>query len=352
MRPFVLALLLLSGFLETRAQNNDSLIEAMINRRCRTIVVPILPHPKLNPQAANFRRIDVMDDRADTFRFGLTTEEASRQHQLVFVAPASVALAAWLNQWYTQPGQTNQLVVVIKDLWVNENAELQQQGRREAWSIHFQLEGYWKQISDYLPLIRFDTTVFINAKSIQSIEHQVPLILDVFMDKINSLDVAALAERRKPVTRTQIDSFANTRYHFRIETDTSLVKGVYANLDEFRNNSPSVTSYQLTKDKQGLMELQTADANGRYTYTHTAWGLCDGKQSYVMMDGNCFPIFVLHHQFYVLGSKQYSAKQVWIPFLLPLGPGAIMSGSMDIVESATRNLRIYPLDLESGRIGL
>jgi len=350
MRPFIVTILLFGGFLQARAQNSDSLVQAMINRRCKSIIVSILPHPKLNPQAANFNHIEVRDYRADTLRFGLTTEEPSRQHQLLFNAPASTALAAWLNKWYTQPAQENDLLVLIKDLWVNEAPYLPRRGRNEAWSILFRLEGYQRQNDVYLPLVRLDTTVYINAKSIVSIEHQVPIILDVFMDKINNLDISALAGQRRLVTASQIDSFAATRYHFPIETDTALVKGVYANLDEFRNNQPSVTAYQLTKDRQGMLELQTADANGRYTYTHTAWGLCDGRQSYVMMDGNLFPVFVLHHQFYVLGSKRYSVNDVWVPLYAPLG-GGFLTGTTDISESVTRNLRVYPIDLESGRIG-
>jgi hypothetical protein len=350
MRPFIVTILVFGSFLQARSQNSDSLIQSMINRRCKSIIVPILPHSKLNPQAATFNHIEVRDYRSDTFRFGLTTEEPSRQHQLLFNTSASTALSVWLNKWYTQSEQKNHLLVLIKDLWVNEEADFPRQGRHEAWSIRFCFEGYQKQNDAYLPLVRLDTTVYINAKSIVSIEHQVPMILDVFMDKINNLDLPALAGQRRLVTASQIDSFAATRYHFHIETDTVLVKGVYANLDEFRNNQPSVTAYQLTKDKQGMLELQTADANGHYTYTHTAWGLCDGKQSYVMMDGNLFPVFVLHHQFYVLGSKRYSVNDVWLPLYAPLG-GGFLTGTTDISESVTRNLRVYPIDLESGRIG-
>lgn len=60
----------------------------------------------------------------------------------------------------------------------------------------------------------------------------------------------------KPICRS--------RYHFPIETDNRFAKGVYANFEEFRNNKPSISDYQLTKDKQGILELQIPDENGKY----------------------------------------------------------------------------------------
>ncbi len=38
------------------------------------------------------------------------------------------------------------------------------------------------------------------------------------------------------------------------------------------------------------MELDIPDGKGRFIYTHTVWGFCDGSQVYVMMDGNVFSL--------------------------------------------------------------
>lgn len=70
-----------------------------------------------------------------------------------------------------------------------------------------------------------------------------------------------------------------------------------------------------------------------------------------MMDGNLFPVFILNHQFYILGSKGYSISQTWVPLFAPLGPAAFMLASVDISQKTTRALRIFPVDMETGAIG-
>jgi hypothetical protein len=135
-----------------------------------------------------------------------------------------------------------------------------------------------------------------------------------------------------------------------MDTATTLVKGVYANVEEFRNNQPSIAQYEIAKDKGAELALSTPDGNGHFVYTHTAWGFCDGNQVFVMMDGNVFPVVRGHHQFYVLGSREYRNNKIWVPFLVPLGPAAAVYGITDVHDNVVRSLRLFRLNVRSGRV--
>ncbi|MBS1663190.1 MAG: hypothetical protein JST68_19260 [Bacteroidetes bacterium] len=128
-------------------------------------------------------------------------------------------------------------------------------------------------------------------------------------------------------------------------------KGVYTNIDEFRNNAPSITGYEVTKDKQANLELRIRDIDGNLYYSHTMWGFCDGQQIYVMMDGNLFPIFSVQHQMYVLGSKEYRTSKIPLLFLVPLSPGiAYLYGVATYDAAVLLKLDLFRLNMETGEV--
>jgi len=69
-----------------------------------------------------------------------------------------------------------------------------------------------------------------------------------------------------------------------------------------------------------------------------------------MMDGNLFPVFRVYHQFYVLGSKGYRDKKLWLPFIIPLGPGGLVLGTTDVSDHVVRTLRLFRLNVKTGRV--
>src|SRR5579863_7809493 len=138
-----------------------------------------------------------------------------------------------------------------------------------------------------------------------------------------------------------------------MDTATQLVKGVYRSVEEFLNNTPSIEKAELTTDKTGGFELLISDENGQLYYTRKVWGYCDGSRTYLMIDGNLFPLFSICHQFYVLGSKEFQLKKKvsMVPFVTPVVPVLLFS----IVASGTdtrliRSLRVYRVDTGTGQV--
>jgi hypothetical protein len=84
-------------------------------------------------------------------------------------------------------------------------------------------------------------------------------------------------------------------------------------------------------------------------YTHRAWGLCDGEHIFVMMDGNVFPAFLVGHQFYVLGSKEYLDKRTRVPLFIPF-PGGFAYGISTVSDNVFRKLQLFRLNMDSGQV--
>jgi hypothetical protein len=61
--------------------------------------------------------------------------------------------------------------------------------------------------------------------------------------------------------------------------DTALVlkKGVYANVDEFRNNQPSIFNYDIQPDENGLSQLYLKDETGKPYFPGRCGGIAMGN---------------------------------------------------------------------------
>lgn len=302
---------------------------------------------------ALFREISVIDLRRDTSRLGIVSYGGHGQQQVSFRQPGGVAgnFAGLLDSLYTTPGGTHSLLVAIKDCWLSDPPDSM---RRllgvQGLVLAFRLEAYLKNGDGYTPLVYLDTVVAGRAADV--VERGIPMLTEAFMDKVVDADVDR--PRRRTVSVSEIDSFAQTRYHYPMDTATRLVKGVYTSVEEFRDNRPSIKDYEFSKDPTGNMELRVRDSDGRYYFTHTVWGLCTGSQVYLMMDGNLFPVYLVGHQFYVLGSPRlqrgFDGSSLPLGFL-PLGIGLLGSVTLSNINTpAFRHLRVFRLDAETGMV--
>ncbi|HEY4206179.1 MAG TPA: hypothetical protein VGM31_05165 [Puia sp.] len=266
-----------------------------------------------------FDSIRVVDFRGDTSRIGLASNGHGKQVEVLLNGSVTARLTGYLNARYSAPTAKHHLLVAIKDLWVSDPDSAELNLDRSHWSIGFRWEAYLSAGDGYIPLTYMDTVgIYRDYSPTRLVSHKLPYLITAFMDRIADYFLLDGWTRKRMISYAQIDSFARSRFHYAIDTARQLVKGVYASVDEFRKNAPSIERYEITKDKDSLLELRIPDENGRLYYTHEAWGYCDGQRAYMMMDGNVFPVFSVGHQFYVLGSKEYGHRRVWVPFYAPM----------------------------------
>jgi hypothetical protein len=359
MKPFAVLYLLLALATPAAAQQGG-IGQKLFQKKCGVdrIPLPLDKYGRDYPQL--FQQISVMDARPDTCRIGIVRTSRTGQNELRFHSPVSEQLTGYLNAAYSKPAGRYQLLVVLKDLWIAFPDSFEVKSHFEL-NIRFRVEAYVKAGDGYGPLMRFDTTLTrLRGLVVSSLATDVLRdLFDYFMGQVATTD---LGRERRLVTYQQIDSFNRARFAYPMDTATRLVKGVYATVDEFRNNAPSILNYTVDNDPSGKPQLNVADESGQLYFNHTAWGFCDSNQVYVMMDGNLFPVFTVGHQFYVMGSKEYRQKTRRVGYsigsIMPIGAvmgmGTYFSASAtagaDISGGTTRTLRIFRVDPVTGMI--
>ncbi|HEV3414657.1 MAG TPA: hypothetical protein VG101_19390 [Puia sp.] len=354
MKPFAILYLLLA--LTTPAAGQpDSVGERLIQKKCgvERVALPLGKYGHDFPDL--FQQISMIDARPDTSRIGIVRTGRRGQNEVMFILPVSQQLTGYLNATYSRPAGRYQLLIVLKDLWIAVPDSFDIRARLE-WNVRFRVEVYVKANDRYAPLMRFDSTVTgLRGEVASSIAtDQVRELFDFFMRQVAATD---LDKDRRLVSYQQIDSFNRAQFAYPMDNATRLVKGVYVTFDEFRDNAPSILNYTIDKDPLGKPQLNVPGENGRMTFNHTAWGYCDGHQVYVMMDGDLFTVFAVGHQFYVLGSREYSHKATSTG-IGPGAPGGVIIGTAaalsapagDVVGKTTRTLRIFRLDPVTGRV--
>lgn len=352
MKPYLLTIFFFYVIFQAPAQSRSSDDgQRFIKKKCGVVLVHLPLKRNERPSPLLFDSIRVIDFRRDTSRVGLIGSGKWSQDEVLLRAPAATQLGAYLKAGYANPLGSNTLLVVIKDLWISGPDK--DNVLHPVWNVAFRLEGYLQKGNEYMPLAYLDTLAAFSEFKVENMAAaELPELIGLFMDKVNDRLREEIIEARGVISYEQIDSFCRIPFNYPMDTAITLTKGVYASVEEFRNNAPSILRYEVSKDPKSNLELQIPDENGQLYYTHTVWGFCDGKQAYVMMDGNVFPVFCIHHQFYVLGSKDYRNPKVNVPMFIPLGLGAavFLGGVNSISDNVSRTLRVFRLDVQSGEV--
>jgi hypothetical protein len=146
--------------------------------------------------------------------------------------------------------------------------------------------------------------------------------------------------------------FNQSGFELPIYTDSILVRGVYKNFEEFKNNAPSIAGYEIRVDR-GSLVLYIKEGGGESYYSHKVWGYCDGKNAFMLLDGDLYPVWKEQKSFYLLGSKEKVVSSTRIPIIIPagqLGYSIVSSEAMKKGKLPLTNLRIFSLDMKTGRI--
>jgi hypothetical protein len=302
--------------------------QQIILKKCKSEHVRIFPDKSGQGYPDLFNEIRVLDARPDTSRIGIVRTGISIQTDILLEGPVAAQLTGYLNTTYARPKGSHSLLIVLKNLWI-----------ASSYHFRFHVDAYLQAGDGFMPLISMDSTLhFLKGETAASMaEIQTREMFAEFMDRLASGD---LDKERRTVSAGQIDSFNQARFAYLMDTATHLEKGCYRSFQEFLNNTPSIGNAEFTTDKNGDFALRIPDENGQLSYTRTVWGYCDGS---------LFPIFTVYHQLYVLGSIEYRRKRIFVPFLIPLGPGALI-GVTHIDLGVAKSLRILRINANNGHV--
>jgi hypothetical protein len=339
-------------FTHLHAQN-DSLDQHVVKKKCNRIYIRLnYKSSKPTGDSVAAARFEVIDCRPDTTRIGLWGEGNS-PYEGVFRSGTSTTLATYLNALYTQTPGPSSLLVVLKKLWLYDTVFVKQP--REVKEKHgigriiFRGEAFLKTKEGLVPYAYLDTMITSPFHIVDVAALKLPVVLTAFVNKITAVDEAAVVKRNRLFSYRSIDSLNERRFAYPMDTAQVLREGVYASVEEFRNNQPSVFNYEVQPDKSGYGQLYLKDGEGKLYFSRKIWGYCDGHRAYMMMDGNLFPILSVDHAFYIWGSKDYRASDYNAPILVPL-PGAFLLAMVPMSGSVDRKMRFFSLDVQTGQV--
>ena len=295
--------------------------------------------------ASGFSHFEVIDERADTSRIGIHTclPDFGRNHdrQLVFTQSAAAELAQYLNSRYARAGAPYTALVILRTLWLsdanNPRAEVLRHPERRLERTHIRLKAEIYGIRDgrYIPVLRFDTLQTAWKRRIlqeRSTYYEwglnLALLIDELADSATRL-TPAKGDINRSVALDDIRHFNASRFDAPIG-ETPFARGVYANFEEFRNNSPSIQDFEVKlENNERLLYIRES---GMAYYSHDVWGYCDGKEIYIMRDG-------------VLCPAWKEGKAFYIP------AGAPGTGALTIAHGRDYKQRsIYFIDMDTGDI--
>jgi hypothetical protein len=246
------------------------------------------------------------------------------------------------------------VLMVVQQLWLTDV------NYKEAVDLHtFQtksaktakalckIDVFIKDHEDYLPLVRIDTAISSN----DYIVHSANKLLASTFEHVQSKIEAAYNEKRyvtrkKFTTETILKEYSK-RFDYPINTTSAPIKGVYSSFTEFKNNKPSIANFAVRPNENEPPSLYLVDDKGNETFTRNAWGVCDGKDMYIMQSGLLFKLFKYQNGFYWMGIKDMKLRQVGIPIIIPF-PGGFIYG----VEPSSSFMKIrlapYLLNIDTG----
>lgn len=348
------SLLIVFGFLymPARAQR-DSLSQRFLTSKCGQLHLSLLTKRVTSEEKlpTNFGRFEVVDFRQDTSRIGFWMADKIRR-EFVFHGSANETISSFLNH-YTDPSGTRSFLILIKKLWLYDTVLSTKSTKSFAQvgkgRILFRGEAFLKTSDGYLPYTYLDTVISSPTSVKDMAIFRLP---DLFYDLLKKIAGVQqeITLKRKAFSFSELEALNNTQFNYPMDTARVLKKGVYASIEEFRNNNPTILNYEIQADENDLKQLYLKDGNGKTYFSRKMWGYCDGQQCYAMMDGNLFPVISVNHAFYVFGSRQYEKKGTAVPILFMLIPPVSMLAFEGVSETATRKLSFFTLDPHTGDI--
>lgn len=272
---------------------------------------------------------EVIDERPDTARIGVHGNLPMHSHffdrQLIFSKPARQEIASWLNRHFTQPGPSksgtpgapDSVLVILRYLWLSDT-DPYTPNPDEYYGLHphnpggtrthirLKAEIYGWRNNEYFPLLRIDTlepTKYVSysarTATYRGWEKDLAKIFADLAEKV-SLAASHRENERRWISREDIRRFNRSRFDIPIFDSNTLVRGVYTDFEEFRNNAPSIHDFEV-RPAGGYLALYLRNGDGTSYYTHDVWGYCNGKEVFIMRDGLLHPLRKDGNSFYFYG---------------------------------------------------
>jgi len=335
------------------------------------------PEKWKKPLFGPFRHFEVLDQRPDTLRIGAHMDGSAYARfgkQLILPKPASQAIAGYLDSHFSDSGASYTALLVIRALWISDGAftlsdisqdttDLTQVKTR----IRLKAEIYAERQGVYIPLFRYDYTSLDRNGSYPAADHKLMVMLNELADSA-AVVLSKKGGAGRQLSLADISKFNRSRFEPAIYSDSALVRGVYHDFQEFKDNAPSIHEFETVKEGKNKLLLYLKSPGQEATYSRDAWGYCDGSNIYIMKDGILVPAWREQKAFYLLGqpeegdfARSKPSIALFVPIIIgavPLGGGvnAYMSPSPGVPPASQGAKRsafvkhLFAVDMDTGKL--
>lgn len=177
-----------------------------------------------------------------------------------------------------------QLLWIVQELRVNER------------SSTFWHKGYCRlkanvytatNNKDFVLLFNFDTVLVRSAKSDPYIRHDksIAQAMHLILQKLEGYDIATTIVNKQTADIQTILKKEQLRFNLPILKDTLLKDGVYMSFNEFKNNNPSFTNYEIANEKnKAIVQVFSIDSAKNSSIITNAWGFCKNGEIYKLQE--------------------------------------------------------------------
>ncbi len=303
-----------------------------------------------------FSAIEIRDIRPDTTKLGFyRSTKDRRSYKYRFASNTADELTAFLNDHFKNnltPASGNRLVIYVKKLWLSEfdSAELNLHNThvRNAW-LYLKAEIYLQSKETYHPVYRLDSVIYVRKTNSYTSGGFIASSLVKGLQSLGHIDYARVLNKRK-LTQPDIDAFNNQ--YTGSPALPKPAKGVYLSYNEFKNNHPSCTDFDVRFESLADI-VYVKEADGRHYPKKNIWGFSDGQTMFIRMGSNFFPLYNQDKTWEFYGSASMESLGLRMPVIAGIGLPVMLAsaGANEIsqYEKKLVNLRAFQVDIENGK---
>jgi hypothetical protein len=304
---FISLVISLSGFGQ---KNADSLYFARMPLQNINIDEKVIDHPHSIP----FSQIDVIDARFDTSCVGFYSSDfLSSCRKLFFKTSSSDQVRNYLTKNYVLQNANDsslKLLIIIEKLWMIGGSRDSTNNIKSGfdntvgYNVFVKAKLMAQKNNNYYALYEVDSALGF-TQELEGQEHRfIQRALDVLMANISDKKAVEIQMHHKAFALTDIKSYMNEKREMPILQDAVCKRGVYKTFDEFKQDNPSITDFEIGKHSK-TDALYLKDEKGNEYIFRDFWGFCDGKKLFINKADNFFELYKHGSSFYMYGFTSF-----------------------------------------------
>jgi hypothetical protein len=327
------------------------------------------------------RSISVVDARPDSSAIGLYQVSKLNPRFIVTQSGLRIESEQYVKKYvHCSKSDSFSIVMVLKKFWISTDVHKfddrkiwyveEDTSKRINFSLFTNIEFYLFKDSGYYALYRFDSVFSADIKVAMDIagntinitgnkprSFAAGMIQDALKTSLSKLTTTdwnwnAIVSSKRKFTWHEIEAHEHQIFEIPVLKDNLLVPGVYLTFEEFKSNKPSVSEFEITKDKLNDF-IYVKQPDGSQISLMNVWGYCDSSnQVFILSNHNFFRLQRRQNAFYIYGSNKSMHEYHYAPIgTIPSADGSLQTtGGYMTSDSYVLMLRPFQLDWDSGKL--